>query len=290
MPQSAPGAIEPATGLSTAQLAAVAELERRVLAHDGGRLKLEWGALRSRPGDRVNDFLWWAPDGEPLLGFCGIYRFGNSTPEVTGMVDPAVRRRGIGAALLDASRGVCAERSWPKPLLVVPRASVGGRALAERCGGKLEHSEHALVLHGDPTDGPTDPRVTLRVATSADVEAVGRILRAGFDWVPDDLAAVLDDNTARERTVVIDRDGSPVGTLRLTLDSDRAGIYGFAVDPAEQGKGIGRDALRRCCRMLREEGARSVGLEVLVDNERALGLYTSVGFTPVTTEDYYALG
>jgi ribosomal protein S18 acetylase RimI-like enzyme len=26
-----------------------------------------------------------------------------------------------------------------------------------------------------------------------------------------------------------------------------------------------------------------------VDNDHALGLYTSVGFTPVITEDYYAL-
>jgi ribosomal protein S18 acetylase RimI-like enzyme len=34
---------------------------------------------------------------------------------------------------------------------------------------------------------------------------------------------------------------------------------------------------------------RRVGLEVAVENERALGLYTSIGFRPVTTEDYYAL-
>jgi ribosomal protein S18 acetylase RimI-like enzyme len=30
-------------------------------------------------------------------------------------------------------------------------------------------------------------------------------------------------------------------------------------------------------------------LEVDVDNDRALTLYTSVGFTPITTEDYFAL-
>jgi ribosomal protein S18 acetylase RimI-like enzyme len=32
-----------------------------------------------------------------------------------------------------------------------------------------------------------------------------------------------------------------------------------------------------------------LGLEVDVDNDRALGQYTSVGFTPVITEDYFAL-
>jgi ribosomal protein S18 acetylase RimI-like enzyme len=32
-----------------------------------------------------------------------------------------------------------------------------------------------------------------------------------------------------------------------------------------------------------------IGLEVAVENDHALGLYTSAGFTPVTTENYYAL-
>jgi ribosomal protein S18 acetylase RimI-like enzyme len=32
-----------------------------------------------------------------------------------------------------------------------------------------------------------------------------------------------------------------------------------------------------------------VHLEVTVDNDRALNLHTSLGFTRVATEDYYAL-
>jgi ribosomal protein S18 acetylase RimI-like enzyme len=47
--------------------------------------------------------------------------------------------------------------------------------------------------------------------------------------------------------------------------------------------------LRRVCRNFREGGATQVGLEVAVENDRALGLYTSLGFRPVITEDYYAL-
>jgi len=39
----------------------------------------------------------------------------------------------------------------------------------------------------------------------------------------------------------------------------------------------------------RAEGAQRIGLEVAVTNERALKLYTSVGFTEVTIEDYFAV-
>jgi ribosomal protein S18 acetylase RimI-like enzyme len=88
---------------------------------------------------------------------------------------------------------------------------------------------------------------------------------------------------------VVELEGHVVGTVRLTLDEETGGVYGFAVDPAWQGRGIGGDVLRRVCRQLRHEGAQRVHLEVAVDNDRALGLYTSIGFTQVSTEDYYAL-
>jgi GNAT superfamily N-acetyltransferase len=145
-------------------------LERRVVAADGGRLKLEWNALRGRLGRDVEDILWW--DGERLLGFLGIYTHSAPTIELAGMVDPAARRRGIGTALLDAGLRVCHEREHSSILLVVPRPSAAGRALAQHRGGTLDHSEHALQLLGEPAEVPADPRVTIRPAIPADQAAV----------------------------------------------------------------------------------------------------------------------
>jgi len=47
--------------------------------------------------------------------------------------------------------------------------------------------------------------------------------------------------------------------------------------------------MRAATRRRRADDARRIGLEVAVENDHALGLYTSVGFTSVSTEDYYAL-
>jgi ribosomal protein S18 acetylase RimI-like enzyme len=266
-------------------LRAVADLEQRVIEADGGRLKLEWGALRRRRGDRVEDVLWWERDR--LLGFLGIYGF-ESSPELAGMVAPEARRRGIGTALLDAAVPLCRQRSDRQPLLIVPRPSVAGTRLALRRGGLLDHSEHALLLVGDPTSGPDQPVLELRPATAADLPLVAALLEAGFGTpAPDALADSLD--TPRERTVIVELSGTPVGTLRLRRDGDDARIYGFVIDPGVQSRGIGRVALRHACQRLRADGAHDIGLEVDVENDRALALYTSVGFTPVTTEDYFAL-
>lgn len=204
------------------------------------------------------------------------------------MVAPDARRRGIATALLDAAVPLYRADECRQVLLIVPRASVGGQQLALKRGGVLDHSEHAMALLGPPTDGARNPELSLRPAYSADLPFVSRLLEEGFGWpAPDDLADQLE--SPRRRMIVIELSGSAVGTMALTRDGNGAGIYGFVVDPSWQGRGIGRAALRQACEELNRDGARRIGLEVAVENDRALALYTSVGFTPVSTEDYFAL-
>lgn len=266
-------------GLSPTELAAVVDLERRVLAVDGGRLKLELPTLRARSGERCEDVLAW--QGDRLVGFLGTYAFGGATVELAGMVDPEVRRRGTGSALLTAGLELCGGAG----LLVVPRSSGAGTALALARGGELSHSEHALVLTGPAASGPADPELSLRAARPEDVDGVADLLAAGFGSPPDTAQV-----TSRlDGTQVAERDGSVVAALRVEHDGDTAHVYGFVVAPALQGRGIGRDVLRRVCQDLAAHGAGRVGLEVATLNERALGLYTSLGFVPVATEDYYAV-
>ena len=266
-------------GLSRAELSAVADLERRALAVDGGRLKLEWPTLRARSGRRQEDVLAWR--GDRLVGFLGTYAFGAATVELAGMVDPAVRRRGTGTALLAAGLRL----SGGAALLVVPRSSPGGHAFAGAHGGELSHSEHALVLTGPPSPGPADPGLVLRDARHGDVARIAALLAKGFGAAQDasEVAGRLGD------TWVAVRGGDVVATLRVERDGDVGGVYGFVVEPALQGGGIGRDVLRRVCRSLADDGTTRVGLEVATTNERALGLYTSLGFRPVATEDYYTV-
>jgi len=277
--------VEPARGLSPDQLEAIGALEQRVVAHDGGRLKLEWSRLRRRAGERAEDVLAW--EGGELVGFIGLYGPGATQIELAGMVDPGHRRHGIGTRLLERALALSSAAGDPEPLLIVPRESAGGRALADRHRARFDHSEHALVLHGEPADGPSDPLLLMRAAERRDVPAIMALMSSGFGFAPPDTAERLSADGVR--SFVFEREGRVVGTLRVHLDDDPAGVYGFAVDPHCRGRGIGRDALRRTCRALRELGAQDVGLEVAVENDRALNLYTSLGFEPVITEDYWAI-
>ena len=90
--------------------------------------------------------------------------------------------------------------------------------------------------------------------------------------------------------LVVERDGAVIGYLRASVAAGEGGVHGFVIDEALRGRGIGRDVLARVCARLRSHGAGRIGLEVEVANDHALGLYTSLGFAPVTTEDYFRLG
>ncbi len=279
-------------GLTPTDLTAIADLEARTVAVDGGRLKLEWGELNRRAGERVTDLLWWnGPESDKrcLIAFLGFYAFGAAV-ELAGMVDPAFRRGGIGSALLDAALPLL--RALPEGgaapvLLVCPRTTHAGAAFAAARQAPLHHSEYALVLSGEPAGGPADPDTVLSAAAPDDEPAIRRLPRSGFAQTPG-AGPILTAGDAAQH-LVVRRDDVVIGYLRLTLARGVGGIYGFVIAPGLRGRGIGRDVLRRACRLLLDQGATSVGLEVAVDNDHALGLYTSTGFTPISTEDYFIL-
>ena len=262
--------------LDAAQLAEVAALADDVVAHDGGRLKLELSHLETTPTEAA-----LAHEDGRLVGFGAVYAFGGAEPEIAGMVAPDRRRQGLGAGLLDA---LLPTVSHPSALLVVPAGTAGGRAFAVSRGASQAHSEHFLVL-GETPAGEGDPGTGLRPATIDDVPVLERLLEAAFGRPSRGLRLDHPGDT----TYAIERDGALVGTVRLSVAGEWGGVYGFAVDPAQQGKGIGRDVLARVCRILRADGRSRVTLEVETENDNALHLYTSSGFVREAGEDYWKL-
>ncbi len=136
-----------------------------------------------------------------------------------------------------------------------------------------------------PAPRPSTDGLVFRVAVDADRVFVAALLDDAFPggWASTD--AVEPD----VRALVVERDSVVVGTVRLRLEGRGAGVYGLAIRSDLRGQGIGRAVLHHVCREARRRRTGPVTLEVEVDNDHALGLYTSVGFERRTTEDYFRL-
>lgn len=74
-------------------------------------------------------------------------------------------------------------------------------------------------------------------------------------------------------------------------NSSKSRLYSIAVKPEYSGKGIGKVLLKECEKEAKKRNCSSITLEVRVDNDRARGLYTSVGYEEIQPlPRYYARG
>ncbi len=79
---------------------------------------------------------------------------------------------------------------------------------------------------------------------------------------------------------VAHRDGRPVGWIVSRVQDDGHGwVHQLAVATSERRKGLGRALLLHSFAGLVAEGAVDLGLTVQASNDRAIGLYRSVGLT-----------
>jgi NAD(P)-dependent dehydrogenase (short-subunit alcohol dehydrogenase family)/predicted GNAT family acetyltransferase len=133
------------------------------------------------------------------------------------------------------------------------------------------------------TAGPSRP--SLRPATAEDVPRLTEVVRSAYGHYVERLGGPprpLTDDYAevvrRESVTVAERDGLPVGLVVLGVDDEGFFIDNVAVDPAQQGTGVGRALLEHAEVEARREGFDSIYLythELMSEN---LALYSRVGY------------
>jgi ribosomal protein S18 acetylase RimI-like enzyme len=157
--------------------------------------------------------------------------------------------------------------------------------------------------------GAASVTVTVRLATRADLPALGRLgamllrLHHGFDsrrfLAPGDApeegyAWFLGTQIAEPETVVLvaERDGTVVGYVHAGLEPlswkelrDAAGfIHDVAVDESARGEGVATVLLEAAMAWLREHGARRVLLWTAESNAAAQRLFAKLGFRRTMVE------
>jgi ribosomal-protein-alanine N-acetyltransferase len=126
---------------------------------------------------------------------------------------------------------------------------------------------------------PSTPAVALRAAKLADLEAIVRLENVSFaePWTRSTLRAALTDE--HTQVLLAEREGAACGYAVVWNILDEGELTSLAVAPDARGQGIGATLLKAALRACRRRGARTVFLEVRVDNVAARRLYERCGFT-----------
>lgn len=135
-------------------------------------------------------------------------------------------------------------------------------------------------------------RVVIRPAKLFDMPDIVRIERISFrEQYPRGVFLVFLENNP-DTFLVAEYHGKVIGYVMAYLRPDLEGhIMSIAVDPAYRGNGIGSTLLSEAIERLIKKGARYIGLEVRVSNEKAIKLYERFGFRRIKRIiGYYADG
>lgn len=115
----------------------------------------------------------------------------------------------------------------------------------------------------------------------------------GAGWQARKTAAIADDCRIQPDGVFVaeDADGYAVGyvTTRLNVHTGIGWIPNLAVDPSQQGKGLGRALLSHAVDFFRQRGMQVAKIETLEQNPIGQTLYPSLGFKEVARQVHYAM-
>jgi ribosomal-protein-alanine N-acetyltransferase len=121
--------------------------------------------------------------------------------------------------------------------------------------------------------------VSFRFMTLQDLDRIIEIEQLSFTlpWSRSSFYQELTNNPYA-RYIVLEYDGQVIGYCGMWLVMDEAHITNIAVLPQFRGKKLGEALMRQAMALAREEGAKTMTLEVRVSNVVAQSLYRKLGF------------
>jgi ribosomal protein S18 acetylase RimI-like enzyme len=274
--------------LTEADINAIEKLINACNTYEGLHMRLSLDALRKRPGDETNDFLYY--ENGFLVGYLSIESWGTREREATGMVHPDYRRKGIFSDILTAAKKECQRRGAQKIILVCEHAAQSGQAFIKSIEVRPEYAEHEMVLGTFRERRIFHKGLHMRQANMSDLDTIVAILATdsgNVESVKQWIRKCLEEPSWRFYLATLD--GKPLGCLRLDDMGDQVGIYAFEVRLGYRGLGYGRQMLEEAIRIIRAGSQKPIMLDVETDNTNAIGLYQSCGFEIKTTYDYFGL-
>lgn len=260
--------------------------------------------LRELAGDRTAHLV--AEDGGAVLGYLNLSAPPDDTaPMAELVVAPPARRRGIGSAMARAALTKTGGRNrfWAHGTLPAAQATAAALGLV----AVRELLQMRRSLRGVPTPSvPAGVSIRSYAGESDDAELL-RVNNAAFAWHPEQGGWTAADVAERRAEAWFDPAGLFLafeGTVLLGFHwtkihagkpgAERAGeVYVVGVDPAAQGRGLGRAltevGLAYLADRLADAESPTVLLYVEADNAAALRTYEQLGFTVHSVDTAYAL-
>lgn len=224
-----------------------------------------------------------------LLGFISAYFFYEDAVEVSILVEPSARRKGLGYQLLQSILPTIHSQNVKKLIFSCPH--IQHDDWLKGLGFAYQNSEYHMERHDLQPELITNPSLSFKKAKLKDIEDLCLIDEVCF---PKEHSKM----TRRFRNLLNDRnylllltyqDGKPIGKAHIRWHQKGATFSDIGIVPELQGKGLGGALLAYCINSALSEGKSHLDLDVETRNINALNLYTRFGFKVKNACDYWSI-
>ncbi|MCR5324497.1 MAG: GNAT family N-acetyltransferase [Lachnospiraceae bacterium] len=250
--------------------------------HDGtfSGVELEAGY---KPDRHFRSFFLYY-EGKRLIGELFLFLSDVSTAEITAIVDPCCRKRGIFTKLLRAAEEELDKYGIEVRYFVVEPECEEAKKVAEHLQLKTEYSELVMelateevgkILYKNEMNGNSsdDHHKTCKVDFGNFLSGE-KLINERID---------VEDDTFTSNIESSDGTGS-IGTVHACITGDSAFIYDVMVDEAYRRQGFGRRLVSGLIERIREEMPdKKIKLQVSSNNVPAVELYRKLGFETVSS-------
>lgn len=227
-------------------------------------------------------------EGGRLIGSLTLFVPLGHTAEVSAFVPTEHRRKGIFSALLAEAEAACRAQGAERLLFACGGESGDGQAVAAHWGLALDHSEYVLVCKGPRPERAKDP--ALQLVGLPDLEPVAALTEAAFGDTPEEARSMAEttlSDPARQCWGLWEGE-KLLAVAGVGPAAEGLSIYSVAVDPAQQGQGLGRQLMAGLLAVLPRN--RALVVEVDDGNRPARALYEAFGFRETRRQDYFVRG
>lgn len=224
-----------------------------------------------------------------LIGFLSAYFFYDEAVEISILVHPDHRNKGIAIEMTRRILPLIQLQNYFIIIFSAP-AHLHNKWLTAYNYAYL-HSEYFMERSDLNPILEYNPTLTFRPATSNDIPELCMLDELCFPQkhgdLPNRLQHVLDD---REYLLMLALQGNIIiGKAHLRWQAEGATLSDIAIHPSMQGKGFGTALIAHCINHALSEGKPKLNLDVETHNQRALNLYTRLGFVTQNACDFWSI-
>ena len=278
--------------LNESDYAKINELKDICIKEDKINLKLELEYRMQVPKNYekslsdINEFLYYI--NNELVGYIGVSSFGGNAAEINGMVHPTWRRKGIFTKLCNMAIEESKSRNFNEILLLCDEKSNKAIEFIKTIEGSYSFSECRMKRTcRDINENNKD--IFLRKATNLDIKEIEKLNTVFFGDVSNEQISPEDEEINNIITYLIELDEKVIGKIKVEREEKKAFICGFGIYPEFRRKGYGRQALTETLNIINKDFIYDIGLDVAVENKKALNLYKSCGFEEKSLMNYYEI-